>query len=124
MAAHYPDPDAAEILRKALVSMQFPDRIGIDSEVSEFGVTYKRITAKDDDANALASMAQSHLKREFDNGAQEIIWRKIPTINGFEEGRNHSKMLVLEYHTLPKEGVVSEAEANGVPNASNPPSPD
>jgi hypothetical protein len=105
MACHYPDQAANEVLRAALVSMNFPDRLGIDADVSEYGIAYLRKTAKDDDTEALASMAKSVLQREFDVGATEIVWRKLPVINGFEENREHSHMLVLEYHTLPVHGA-------------------
>lgn len=121
MACHYPSPESVELLRQALVSMNFTDRQGIDADVSEYGIPYKYITANDASASALCDMAKSHLKREFDNGATEIIWRKAPLINGFEEGRQHSFALVLEYHTLPQPGVASEVTNGGVDAVS--PSP-
>jgi hypothetical protein len=100
MACHYPDPDSTALLHKELGAMNFQDAMGVDADTSEYGKAYLRKLAFDADPETLASMAKGILKGEFERGAVKIIWRKLPMINGFEEKREHTSALVLEYHPM------------------------
>ena len=103
MAAYSPLEAETNALRAALAGLPLSQSLGRDSPVSEHGIPYQMII-KGEGSNLeyFIGWAEQYFLSQKEKGSTSIVWRVKPEIMDYEEKRQLSKRLVLQFHLLPK----------------------
>lgn len=107
MAAYTPLEADTNTLRATLADLPLTQLTGKDSPTSEHGVNYDLIikgpeSGTPNNVEYYAAWCEQFFLSKKDQGYTTIVWRTKPEIMDYEEKRQHTKRMVLQFHLLPK----------------------